>query len=146
MFSFTHVLFGRCPDSRAPVNEAILKDIGKHNQYQSPVILTAIRRPSVKSFLPESSFGLRVLLPAPGCVPVCVRQLEPQGDLRQNSSPIQARIIKYGPGVQTSLVKIPLVFGGDWHLPSRSTLKWKSKFHYTRFHRRSKYITTKENT
>ena len=54
-------------------------------------------------FLPEASFGLRVLwLP----VSVCVYQSLacPQ----YNSSPVQARITKFGPEKQNTLVKIPI--------------------------------------
>ena len=39
-----------------------------------------------------------------------------------NSSPIQARITKFGPEVQNTLVKIPIVLGGNWPRPSRSNL------------------------
>ena len=46
--------------------------------------------------LPETSFGLQVLL-----LPAC-----PHENLR----PIQARITTFGPEVQNTLVKIPIVF------------------------------------
>ena len=39
-----------------------------------------------------------------------------------NLSPIKARIIKFGPEVQNTLVKIPIVLGGNWPWPSRSNL------------------------
>ena len=39
-----------------------------------------------------------------------------------NSSPIQDRITKFGPEVQNTLVKIPIVLGGNWPRPSRSNL------------------------
>ena len=45
-----------------------------------------------------------------------------------NSSPIQARITKFGPEVQNTLVKIPIVLGGNWPWPSRSDWTPKSKF------------------
>ena len=45
-----------------------------------------------------------------------------------NSSPIQARITKFGPEVQNTLVKVPIVLGGNQLWPSRSNLRSKSKF------------------
>ena len=45
-----------------------------------------------------------------------------------NSSPIQARITKFGPEVQNTLVKIPKDLGGNWPWPSRSSLTFKVKF------------------
>ena len=39
-----------------------------------------------------------------------------------NSLPIQARITKFGPEVENSLVKVPIVLGGSWPRPSRSNL------------------------
>ena len=59
----------------------------------------------MESFLPEANFGLRVLsLP----VSVCVYQsLVCPHD---NSSPVQARITKFWPEKQITLVKIPIVF------------------------------------
>ena len=39
-----------------------------------------------------------------------------------NSLPIQARITKFGPEVENSLVKVPIVLGGNWPRPSRSNL------------------------
>ena len=34
-----------------------------------------------------------------------------------NSLPIQARITKFGPEVENSLVKVPIVLGGNWPRP-----------------------------
>ena len=45
-----------------------------------------------------------------------------------NSLPIQARITQFGPEVQNSLVKVPIVLGGKWPWPSRSNLTWKVEF------------------
>ena len=74
-------------------------------------------------FLPEASFGLRVLsLP----VSVCVCQL--LACPHDNSSPVQARITKVGPDKQNTLVKIPIVLGGNWPWPSRSNLTSNSKY------------------
>ena len=39
-----------------------------------------------------------------------------------NSPPIQARITQFGPEVQNTLVKIPVVLGGNWPWPSRSNM------------------------
>ena len=45
-----------------------------------------------------------------------------------NSSPVQARITKFGSEKQNTLVKIPSVLGGNWPWPSRSNLTSNSKF------------------
>ena len=62
-------------------------------------------------FLPEASFGLRVLLPMSVrvCISVCVRQ--PPACLHHNSAPLQAGITKFGSEVQYTLVKIPILDG-----------------------------------
>ena len=45
-----------------------------------------------------------------------------------NSSLIQARITKFGPEMQNTLVEVPIVLGDDRPWPSRSNLTWKSNF------------------
>ena len=45
-----------------------------------------------------------------------------------NSSPVPARITKFGSKMQNILVKAPIVLGGNWPWPSRSNLRSKSKF------------------
>ena len=47
---------------------------------------------------------------------------------RNNSSPVQARITKFGPKKQNTLVKVPIVLRGNRPWPSRSNLRSKSKF------------------
>ena len=47
---------------------------------------------------------------------------------RDNSSPVQARITKFGPKMQNTLVKVPFVLGVNQPWPSRSNLRSKSKF------------------
>ena len=74
--------------------------------------------------LPEASFGLRVLS-LPACVCLCVRQS--WACPSDNSSTVQARITKFGPEKQNTLVKIPIVFWGNWLWPSRSNLSSNSK-------------------
>ena len=83
----------------------------------------------VKQLLPEASFGLRVLsLPASVCLCVCVCVYQSRACPRDNSPLIQASIAKCGVHVQftvqKTLVKNPIVFGGDWPWPSRSNLTW----------------------
>ena len=83
------------------------------------------------SFLPEASFGLRVLsLPASVCLYVCLCVHQSRACPRDNSSPVQARITKFGPKVYKTLVKILIVLGGggNWPWPSRSNWTPKSKF------------------
>ena len=47
--------------------------------------------------------------------------------LRDNSSPNQARITKFGPYVLNTSVKMIIVLWGDWSWPSRSNLTSKEK-------------------
>ena len=64
----------------------------------------------VDLILPGASFSLQVFqLPAFVCVHVCVSTF--QTCLHDYSSPIQARITKFGPEVQNTLVKIPIILG-----------------------------------
>ena len=78
--------------------------------------------------LPEASFGLRVLsLPACVCVCVCLCVRQSWACPSDNSSTVQARITKFGPEKQNTLVKIPIVFWGNWSWPSRSNLTSNSK-------------------
>ena len=86
--------------------------------------------PSVcHTFLPEASFGLRVLsLPASVCMCVCQSVCQSLACPRDNSGPVQARITKFGPKVQNNLVKVPIVLWNDRPWPSRPNLRSKSKF------------------
>ena len=75
--------------------------------------------------------GLRVLSsPASVCVCVCVCLSVCQSRVcqRDNSSPVQARITKFGVQMQKTLVNVPIVLRGDRPWPSRSNLTWKSNF------------------
>ena len=45
-----------------------------------------------------------------------------------NSSAVHARITKFGWETQNTLVKMPIIFGGDRPWPSRSNLTWKWNF------------------
>ena len=62
-------------------------------------------RHTISLFLPEASFGLRVLS-SPASVGLCVRVCVYQSRAcpHDNSSPIQARITKFGPEMQNTLV------------------------------------------
>ena len=63
-------------------------------------------------FLPEASYGLRVFSsPASVCVCVYVCVCVPQSSVcpDDNLSPAQAIITKFGPEVQNTLTKIPIV-------------------------------------
>ena len=67
---------------------------------------------NVLTFLPEASFGLRVLsLHASVCVCPCVCQSVCQSLAcpRDSSGTIQARITKFRPKMQKTLVKVPTV-------------------------------------
>ena len=45
-----------------------------------------------------------------------------------NSCSVQTRITKFGPKVQNTLVKVPIVLGSDWLRPSRSNFTKNSNF------------------
>ena len=71
--------------------------------------LVADRSPTGRRFLPEASFGLRVLsLPACVCVCVCVCVClcvrQSWACPSDNLSTVQARITKFGPEMQNTLV------------------------------------------
>ena len=59
------------------------------------------------------------------CVCLCVRQS--WACPSDNSSTVQARITKFGREKQNTLVKIPIVFWGNWPWPSRSNWTSNSK-------------------
>ena len=60
------------------------------------------------------------------CGSVCVYQS--RACPHENSSPIQARITKFGPEMQNTLVWVPIVFEDDRPWSSRSNWTWKSNF------------------
>ena len=47
------------------------------------------------------------------CLSVCPSVCQSLACPRDNSGPVQARIAKFGPKMQKTLVKVPLVLGGD---------------------------------
>ena len=56
------------------------------------------------------------------CVSVCLSVCQSLAFPRDNSGPVQARIAKFGPKMQKTLVKVPIVLGANWPWPSRSNL------------------------
>ena len=62
------------------------------------------------------------------CVCVCVCVCQSHACPRDNLEPVQARITKFGPKMQKTMVKVPIVLWTDRSWPSRSYLTWKSKF------------------
>ena len=62
------------------------------------------------------------------CVCVCLSVCQSLACPRDNSVPVQARIAKFGPKMQKTLVKVPIVFGAIDLWPSRSNLTSKSEF------------------
>ena len=56
------------------------------------------------------------------CPSVCLSVCQLLACPRDNSEPVQARIAKFGPKMQKTLVKVPIVLGGNWPWPSRSNL------------------------
>ena len=61
------------------------------------------------------------------CLCLCVCVYQSLACPHDNSSPVQARITKFGPEKQSTLVKIRIVLGGNWPWPSRSNLNSNSK-------------------
>ena len=61
------------------------------------------------------------------CVSVCLCVRQSWACPSDNSSTVQARITKFGPEKQNTLVKIPIVFWGNWPWPSMSNLTSNSK-------------------
>ena len=62
------------------------------------------------------------------CVRLCVCVYQSLACPRDNSSPVRARTTKFGQEMQKTLIKNPIVLGGDWPWRSRSNLTSKSKF------------------
>ena len=56
------------------------------------------------------------------CLSVCPSVCQSLACPRDNSGPVQASIAKFGPKMQKTLVKVPIVLGGNWPWPSRSNL------------------------
>ena len=80
-------------------------------------MLYIIYRLIYNHFLPEASFGLRVLSsPAPVYLFVCVYQS--LACPHDNSLAVQAKITKYWTEVQNTLVKIPIILRDDRPWPS----------------------------
>ena len=78
------------------------------------------------SFLTRGQFWPSVVV-ACVCVCVCLSVCQSLACPRDNSGPVQARITKFGPKMQKTLVKVPIVLWTDRPWPSGSNLTWKSK-------------------
>ena len=96
--------------------------------------LNATRNVSLKSTKFDKQFYPRPVL-AFGychrlrlCVCPCVCVCQSLACPRDNLGPVQARIAKFGPKMQKTLVTVPIVLGGNWPWPSRSNLTSKSEF------------------
>ena len=77
---------------------------------------------------PVLAFGYCRCLRLCVCPCVCQSVRQSLACPRNNSGPVQARITKFGPKMQKTLVKVPIVFGGNWPWPSRSNLISHSEF------------------
>ena len=62
------------------------------------------------------------------CVSVCLCVCQSLACPRDNSGPVQTRIAKFGPTMQNTLVKVPIVLRGNRPWTSRSNLTSKSEF------------------
>ena len=100
---------------------------------KEPMMRHDIEHQSINPFYPRPvwvlAFGYCHCLRL--CVCVCLSVCQSRVCPRDNSSPVQARITKFGVQMQKTLVKVPIVFlwgGGDQPWPPRSNLTWKSNF------------------
>ena len=80
------------------------------------------------SFIIRGQFWPSGIVIACVCVSVCVCVYQSLACPHDNSSAVYARITKFGWEMQNTLVKMPIIFGGDRPWPSRSNLTWKSNF------------------
>ena len=81
---------------------------------------TKVTRPQGSGFYPRPVLASGYCHHLCLCVSVCINHLH-------DNSPVQARITKFGPKKQDTLVKILIVLRGDWPWPSRSNLTSNSK-------------------
>ena len=113
----------------------------KHNQKITiPVFRLVLQNFAIPGYFPYIlfyprpvlAFGycrcLRLCVCVCVCLSVCLSVCQSLACPGDNSGPVQARIAKFGPKMQKTLVKVPIVFGGNWPWPSRSNLTSKSEF------------------
>ena len=77
---------------------------------------------SQKLFFTRGQFWPSGIVVASVCLSVCLCVRQSLACPRDNLSPVQARITKFGPEEQNTLVKIPIVLGVNWPWTSRSNL------------------------
>ena len=109
-----------------------LQPNGNHRHDRGPrwmhyVLSCGLMRLNITIFTPGQFWPSGIVI-AFVCVCLCQSVCQSLVCLRDNSGPIQARIIKFGPKVQNNLVRIPIVLWGDWPWPSRSNIRSESKF------------------
>ena len=63
------------------------------------------------------------------CVCVCLSVCQSLACPRDNSGPDQARIAKFGPKMQKTLVKVPIVLGGQLTLTFKVKFNFKVRIH-----------------
>ena len=80
--------------------------------FSNEILMISICKMSLKiSILTDTSlaFGYCRCLRLSMCVSMCMSMCQPWTCLCHNSSPVQARVTKFGPEVQNTLVKIPII-------------------------------------
>ena len=75
-----------------------------------------------KKIFTRGQFWPSGIVVASVCLSVCLCVRQSLACPRDNLSPVQARITKFGPEEQNTLVKIPIVLGVNWPWTSRSNL------------------------
>ena len=89
----------------------------------------------IASFYPRPvlAFGYCHRLRLCVCPCVCQSVCQSLACPRDNSGPVQARIAEFGPKMQKTLVRVPIVLGGKWPWPSRSNWTWNQNLPHFEF-------------
>ena len=77
---------------------------------------------SMHGLITRGQFWPSGIVVASVCLSVCLCVRQSLACPRDNLSPVQARITKFGPEEQNTLVKIPIFWGVNWPCTSRSNL------------------------
>ena len=112
------------------VNNREAGDLGRHRAHHDVIVIRCLSGNISKCSFTRGQFWPSGIVIACVCVSVCVSVCVYQSLAcpHDNSSVVHARITKFGWETQHTLVKMPIILGGDRPWPSRSNLTWKSNF------------------